>query len=291
MIRVIPNIEIDRLRWDELVQMSSFSNVYAFSWYLDSVCPGWKGLVLNDYEAVLPLPEKRRLGFRYLVQPVFSQQYTICSCRDLTEEELLLFRAEILSYKSIRLCFSKSLFGNEIPRNNFCLDLSNSYDELFSAYAENTKRNVAKAQNAQLLCRESDDVNFALNQLFTLDDKNLYVFQENIIRALVQKSKTEMYVVENGSDCLAVAIFLRMNNTLYYLLPASSDEGKQNSAMFLLLDLVIRKYAQTNTVLDFEGSEIEGVKRFYEGFGAKNVPYYYFEQHSLPLIGKFIKKR
>jgi hypothetical protein len=44
--------------------------------------------------------------------------------------------------------------------------------------------------------------------------------------------------------------------------------------MFYLVDYIIRKEAAKDKLLDFEGSKIEGVARFYKGFGAKYHPYY-----------------
>ena len=59
--------------------------------------------------------------------------------------------------------------------------------------------------------------------------------------------------------------------------------------MFLLIDTVIRNYAGTRFTLDFEGSEIEGVRRFYEGFGAVGTPYYFFKRNLLSAIRGFLK--
>ncbi len=43
--------------------------------------------------------------------------------------------------------------------------------------------------------------------------------------------------------------------------------------MFLLIDEFIKDNSGTNLVLDFEGSNIEGVARFYSGFGSKPFNY------------------
>lgn len=290
MIQTLHNRDIDKNRWDNLVHGSSNPFVYALSYYLDCTCPDWEGLILNDYEAVFPLPVKKKFFLSYLVQPILSQQYDIYSCRNLSENEVSLFRSKITQYVSIRLCLSKPLFDGAIQRHNYCLNLEKPYEELSAAYTENTKRNIKKAQGHSLICSKAENKDACLDCFFSLDKRNLYVPYRNQIKSLVRQSEIEAYMVKGNGKVLSVALFFKTVDRLYYMLPISTEVGKQTSAMFMLLDFVIRKYAGTKFVVDFEGSELLGVRRFYEGFGALNVPYYYYEHHSLPLIGKIVKK-
>ena len=76
-------------------------------------------------------------------------------------------------------------------------------------------------------------------------------------------------------------------NRITYLLAVSNTEGKDSSAMFMLIDTIILKEAGKEKVLDFEGSRIEGVARLYRGFGAKYHPYYILKKFRPSfLIGK-----
>ena len=171
-----------------------------------------------------------------------------------------------------------SLFDTAIPRYNFSLDLSKSYADITRNYSENTRRNIQKAQRSGLIFAKTDNVERALQVFFAADTKNYYAPYENTIRSLVASCDSEIYEVKNDSEILAVAVFLKTPKRLYYLFPASTSNGKQLSAMFLLLDSVIHTYAETSFILDFEGSEIAGVRRFYEGFGAQKESYYYFKK-------------
>ena len=279
MIRKLQNKDIDKQRWDTLVQSAPRADVYALSSFLDIVCPQWCGLVLGDYEAVMPLPVKKKFLVTYLVQPIFSQQYSIYSQRNISIQDIDLFRKEILKYRFVRLCLSLSLFDSAIQRHNFSLDLSKSYDELVKNYSENTKRNIHKAEKLGLRCRQVVDKDVALDTFFNADVKQHYVPYERHIRTLVTYCQSEFFIAFNGMKPCAVAIFLKTPQRLYYLFPASTEDGKTYSAMFLLLDTVIQTYAATQFSLDFEGSEIEGVRRFYEGFGAVGEPYYYFKKN------------
>ena len=46
--------------------------------------------------------------------------------------------------------------------------------------------------------------------------------------------------------------------------------------MTFLIDDYIKSNCNKNKVLDFEGSNLEGVKKFYSGFGSINKPYFLF---------------
>ena len=71
------------------------------------------------------------------------------------------------------------------------------------------------------------------------------------------------------------------------LLPVSNAEAKKTSAMFLLIDSLIRTFATTDKIIDFEGSKIEGIARFYKGFGAIDQPYYLLKKFRPDfLVGK-----
>jgi len=60
--------------------------------------------------------------------------------------------------------------------------------------------------------------------------------------------------------------------------------------MFFLLDEFIRKYAEKNVILDFEGSMIPGLARYYEGFGAIAGKYQQIISNHLPFYIRWIKK-
>ena len=74
-IQFVQHPNIDSQKWDLAVMQSRWPIAYAFFNYLNAVCENqWDALIFKDYEAVFPLPFKKKLGLKYLIQPVFCQQ-------------------------------------------------------------------------------------------------------------------------------------------------------------------------------------------------------------------------
>jgi hypothetical protein len=49
--------------------------------------------------------------------------------------------------------------------------------------------------------------------------------------------------------------------------------SKKNGAMTLLITTIIRKFQNSDYILDFEGSMVNGVASFYKSFGAEKEVY------------------
>ena len=136
--------EIDDQRWNEAIQTSLNARPYALTWYLDAVTPQWEALVYGDYEAVMPLPVKKRFGIRYYVQPRWTQQLGIFATRALPDDVVNAFW-DALSHAVYALKINAiSPRGKECP--NLILPLDKDYETLQQAFHQNTRRNIRKAQ-------------------------------------------------------------------------------------------------------------------------------------------------
>jgi hypothetical protein len=118
----------------------------------------------------------------------------------------------------------------------------------------------------------------------------------NILESLLTRAKSEnalkFWMIQDSTskEILAGVVFLLWNNRAYYLVPASSEAGKNHQSMTLAVDLFIQSNANSNLVLDFEGSSMPGISRFYEGFGAINKKYSVLTKNDLPTLIKKLSK-
>jgi hypothetical protein len=298
MIKFFSHKEINKEKWDKCIGASVNRLVYGYSWYLDIICPGWDALVENEYESGFPLPHKRKFGINYIYQPYFAQQLGVFSQNHLTEELVDKFLQAIparFRFIEIHLNTLNKVDDSRYhceKRINHELDLIDSYENLFSNFDQNTKRNIKKAQQENLVLRRKVDP----NELITLFRENygkkevrVHWFHYEILRRLINHclkhtfSSVTGVFLPDGTFC-AGAFFLRDENRIIYQLAASGRMARENSAMFLLVDSIIRENAGQPLILDFEGSNDKNVARFYKGFGAREILYSKVTINRLPLL-------
>ena len=298
MIKYLTYEEIDKQRWDECIYNSFNGIVYAYSWYLDIVCPSWEALVENDYERVFPLTGRKKTGINYLYQPCFSQQLGVFSRNILSEEIIENFIKAIPSkYKFVEINFNTfNKLNSEkfnITRNlTHELDLISSYENLYHNYSENTKRNLKLANNSLLTQSTLTNADVIINlfrlnkgkEIKTLNEKD-YLLLKKIVSSGIRKNILQIRTVKNKDEQLcAGAIFIESNRKVIFLFSAINDEAKTNGAMFFLIDSFIKENSQHNLTLDFEGSNNPNLARFYKSFGAKECIYYHYKKNDLAWI-------
>lgn len=303
MIKHHKSHEIDRGRWDECIRRSFNGIVYAYSWYLDVVCPGWEALIEDDYKSVMPLTAGKKLGFRYLFPPFFVQQLGVFSVNKLTAEDVLNFLRSVpaeFRYAEINLNTFNKVVGNDFdfrPNLTHELDLIDSYENLKKGYAENTKRNLKKSQQQNYtITREP-----SREEIITLfrkgrgeDVKALQEPQYDIFRKLLQAldARGRLHlrgVLDAEGNLVAGAFFAEANGKVIFLFSGLHEKGREGGAMFYLIDSFISENAQKNLVLDFEGSNDPQLARFYRGFGAKECVYLQARFNHLPWYIRWYK--
>ena len=76
-IKYLLHHQIDKTKWDRCIKGADNGLIYGHSFYLDHMARHWDGLVLNDYEAIMPLPWNKKYGIYYLYQPFLCAQLGI----------------------------------------------------------------------------------------------------------------------------------------------------------------------------------------------------------------------
>ena len=299
MLNYLGSKEIDRIKWDKCIESSVANQLYGYSWYLDLVSPGWCAIVEDDYNSVMPLPVKKKYGIKYIIQPPYTQQLGVFTKEKCGSRKLKSFIEAIPSfYKLIDINLNHSNDSTGLSfkhgnKTNYELEIPGSKDGLKKKYSENTGRNVQKALNEVEIME-----NIPINEIAGLIKENpiqeMSSGQFNWINNFMEKieergNKLIVGAYHNGILCAAVFL-INFKERIYYMIPVSSSTGKEKRAMFAILDYIIGKYAGSKMTLDFEGSNIEGIARFYKGFGASPISYSRIRIVHLPLIFKFFMK-
>jgi len=280
-IEYLAHTSIDKSKWDQAILNSDNGMVYACSWYLDCVSPGWEAIIANDYEYLFPVPVKRKYKIPYIVQPFLAQQLGLFGRGIITETMLQAFLNKLPSYSyEINLNFA-NVFTDAVSMTNLILPLHLSYEEIRAAYSTNTLRNIRKALKHEYIFRPIAVDDF-IKVYRTVDQPDTTVNIE-LIEQLIRTGEKWGYlhscamVTKNGT-IVSGLVYGRFKNRISYLFPVSTTEGKQSSAMFILVDELLKENAGSTWLFDFEGSMVEGVARFYSGFGAQPENYHIVKQ-------------
>jgi len=290
-IKFLCNKEINRIKWDDCIQSSVNSKIYAFSWYLDIVSDTWDCLVYGNYDLVFPIVVKKNILFNKITHPLFCQQLGPFSSSSSLLKDPKIY-ADIITfldknYKNFEFAInhdcaqmfkarieSKHANIKYVDRINLELNLSKDYRVIFNNYSNNTKRHLKKNQDCNFSIRLMNDLDTFMNILkqYVGDKANLKSNHYSVIRDLISISLDQglgylSALYNHKKEVLAISFILTHQNRDILLFNASTKLIEFN-AMTVLVDDYIQKECLKNKVLDFEGSNIPGVKRFYKGFGA-----------------------
>lgn len=302
-IQYIQQTSIDKTKWDECIEHSPNGLIYGYSWYLDAMADQWDALVLNDYEAVMPLTWNKKYGIHYLFQPFFCASLGVFSKHTIDSNLVEQFLEQIPSkFKYFDIYLNhKNLFSiEEFPftrRINYLLSLEHSYETISSNYRSNLKRNIKKAEVGKLIVKhkiEPDEIlalaKETMQRVSAITDEQLNRFKKVFAEAEVKQRAETIGIYSVANELVASAAFLYSHNRWYYILVGNHPNGKTSGASHYLIDRFIFKHAGSPALLDFEGSDIRNLAFFYSSYGATEEQYPALRMNRLPKLLKWMKE-
>ncbi|MEO9211156.1 MAG: hypothetical protein ABI208_08655 [Ginsengibacter sp.] len=295
-IRYLKHSEINKEMWDACVINSTNGLIYARSWYLDAMSPGWEALVHKDYIAVMPLTVCKKMGIQYLAQPAFSQQLGIIGPIDFPDDVVQKFisvATSKFSFLEINLNFKNEYVSGE-EKCNLVLDLGKTFHQIKSGFRKDL---VSKAVKANLLMEETDDYKKALEFLRKSYSKNLPHVKDRHFKNLSEiceylKKNSNLIVKKvfnQKGDLLATGLFFRDEKRIYYMMAASLPEGRRLNANAFLLHEIIKEFSGSKYIFDFEGSSVPSINFFFRKFNPVEENYRFVRINNLPPVIKKIK--
>ena len=294
-LRIIQRDDIEKNKWNGCVHYASNSKIYGFTWYLDNVSENWFGIVEGDYESVFPIVWDRsmKLG-KHIYQPHLCQQLGLFSVHLISQGRLQAFLEMIpsdlknwqFSLNDGNKAIQKLSGYTYTERDNYHLYLNKRYEDISSEYSENTRRNIKKGAKKGLYLTSNikpedfvDAVKKAQEQKGMRHPDSLYHTAHRIIYNCLHRGIGHLLTASNQQKEVVAGVFLMDNGAaIVNLLNFSTEEGKQSGAMAYLMDMVIQRQSNKHKYIDFEGSSIPGIARFYKSFGAERIPYYQLVQ-------------
>lgn len=294
---------IDAQRWDQCITNAANGLLYAHSFYLDCMADNWDALVLGDYEAVMPLPWRRKFGIYYLYQPFVTTPLGVFSPAPI--DQLLMdtfinsiprrFRLIDIDLNTANNCLSNAF---TTPRRNYLLPLTGSYESIQQNYNRHARRKLKKAQEAALQIKEDIAIETIAELSYRfmqekdwvpLADYERFVQLFKNIQPHVESCNT-IAAVDADGIIISSDINIVHNKRVYSLLAGNLPKANECGAFYFVLDQLIKKHAGSGYLFDFEGSDIPGVAFLFECLGGQLTWYPHLTINRLPFLLRKLKR-
>ncbi len=280
MLKFIHRKAIDAGKWDRVIAESPAETIYPYSWYLDAVADQWSALVEDDYRFIMPVVWTKKAGIRYVYRPAYTQQLGVFSreyvdpgiIRDMLKIIYRKFRFAGINFNSRNLLGEDPLFAVE-DKSNYILKLDLDYDQHRQAYSGTVNRNLSQSEEFKEVVVKEVAVEELLklkkiNDVIRKSEED-YLRLQQVLDTLTQRGEGKVLAVRSGNEITAAAYFAFSRTRAIYLVSANGKTGKEHRSMYRIVDAFIREHAGSGKILDFEGSSIPAVARFFGGFGAR----------------------
>lgn len=301
MIKFFHRKELDEVKYNDCILKSGQDLLYAYSWYLDIVVEDWGVLVLNDYQAVMPIPFRKKYAIHYVYPPLWILQLGIFSqiekynSKDFLEALYKRFR-----FIELRLNANNITDFDSVPlskRNAYQqLSLKDNYEKIKQSYKSDRKKDLRRAEKHQLIEQWSDkpenliqlfrnNVGLRTPEIKEKDYENLAI----LMNTCIQKGAGEILSVYEGDQLVASAFFLKSQKTITILCSSTDFSNRKNGANTFLIDTAICKYLNDFDVFNFGGSSMPSIANYFMSFGASYIEYPFLKVNKLPLLLRLFK--
>ncbi len=301
-ISFLKNNEIDRNKWDNLIADAHNNNIYGYSWFLDIIAEKWNALVLDDYQAVMPLPFNKKFLINYIYTPTHLQKVAIYSREPMDKASISIFLSKIphkFALIDLRIDLTDSSFSNAKieTMKNYLLYLNTEYKSIYNNFRRNTKRNIDKA-NSLVTVKKTDDFSdffntrkkIILDRLKNKVTENDYEKLYKLLNYLKQTNRLLVYNAydENNFFCASACFFL--NGKKVVISHISNDKGVSINANYAIVNEFIKDHSEKDLTLDFAGSNVKGIEYFNSGFGSTLVPYSRYFKYNWKFLKMCLKR-
>lgn len=259
---------------------------------MDSVSIHSRTIVIDGHQVLIPVYKK--LFIEQVYVPPMVQRIYMPEALDKESFATKLIQELSSSYSAGIVSISEELTFSgisKIKKTNYILSLNQSYEQLSANYRKGHKLNLKTFYQSQIKIEESTKIEESIKFYNKFSHPEIPVFYKNAnllnncISSCIRHNCGFLLQARDPNDQLiAIAFFSLYHNRLTYHLSCSSPIGKKYSAMYGIIDYMIRKYQNSQIILDFEGSSIPGLALFMSGFGAVEENYFSYRWNRNPFL-------
>ncbi|MCF2219202.1 hypothetical protein H9Q08_07780 [Chryseobacterium sp. PS-8] len=272
MIRRLIYNEIDFEKYSKCLENSAQRKYSASKDFLD-ITSGkqWELLVYNDYEAVMPVPFVKKIGFKIVINPKLCQQLGIFSnIDDVKINDLFLSFLE-KKYNIWYYGFNdKNTFSKLLKRRKNFLIYPDNYEIVRQKYSPKRKRKLRLDDD---ILRKSEVREVSIFNAWEFISKNLIGAKDEkdknsflqIFTDLEKAGYLKLKAFFYGTAIINLIAVYSDDKTIALLGTFNDKDHVKLSGSSFIIDNVICENIQTK-IFDFEGSDIPAIEEFFRGF-------------------------
>ncbi|MEO0897269.1 MAG: GNAT family N-acetyltransferase [Bacteroidota bacterium] len=322
-LHILTQQEIDPTAWDAFVKASSEGGFYAQHAYLTMLREDWKAYIVEEggeWQAVMPFVINKRASYLSLPQLPFTQYLGVMfrPHEEWDTQKNVSSRHRWLgqlteAWENIHLVvqnFSPA-FDAGLPfhwadfelvyRYTYQLDLTQAEAKLRSGLGKNNSRSLKKGEQAGLSFRVGENKDAILHilkenkeqgrDLMGGHEASWRKIEDLCDYVLAHETADLVEVVDKNGQVVGANLLGLFGEKSYSLSGICLPEERKKGVMaFLMWHCLLHAKSKGKKVFDFEGSMIPGVAQFFQGFGAKPIPYLQIKRNRLPIILQWIQK-
>ncbi|NLD19025.1 MAG: GNAT family N-acetyltransferase [Clostridiales bacterium] len=303
------------------------NSIFENEWWLNAVAGNsWEKIVVkkknDEICASFPIYKDRRLGFKILTMPPFTQTLGIYIednggklTKKLEKDKKIL--KQIIEQLPQKCNYDFYLDTNNAyilpfiwkgfsvsPRFTYRLEDIKDVDKVWDGLKENIRTDIRKARGKVVV---RDDM--SIETLIEMQKKTFarqnrrFPYNCDDIRKLdtvlmEHNARKLLCAVDKEGNVHSATYYAYDDRRCYYLMSGGDPDYRNSGATSLLVWEGIKFASNNSKVFDFEGSMIESIERFVRGFGASPSVYYNvrknncilsFFEYMKPKIKKLLK--
>ncbi len=284
MIKRLKYESIDFDKYTRCLENSEQKNWYAKKEILDMLSGNWEVLVYKDYEAILPVPLIKKLGFKFVIMPLFCQQLGVFSSTDTLDINDQFLKALKKNYKIFYYSFNQyNLFSSPLEkRKNYKVPISDYEILRRKKYFKGRKSTVKCAQH--LIYQEIElnavHISFIENNFKGLTKQTDIRKFRDYLSFLDQQGALKLCAAYLDEKLINVAVLVSEKKQFSLLALINNKAYKKQDGASFLIDKILSLYIHEKC-FDFMGSNIRGIELFFKSFGAELHDYNFIQSKIL----------
>ena len=294
MIKRLKYEEVDWQKYQNCLEHSEQYIFFAEKKYLDLLLhENWEILVDNDYEAVMPIPLAKKLGFNFVVMPLQTQQLGIFSEKDTPElnESFLAFFQQ--NYKVFYYAFNaKNEFTTLLKtRKNYKL-FAEDYENIKKKYSIHRRRNVRITEVLQdkIEFTEAENLNhsesFFIENVIGFPNFSLKKRAFENMKNFLSQNLLKVYELYFEGELASQAYLIESEKEDFLVNFINDKKFSKYNLSSIILDQIFRKNIEKKD-FNFHGSNISEIAEFYRRFGATEENYAFVESSKIQLLKSY----